>query len=139
MRDLNSRFEDLWEYFGEAENWRLKLAGTDPVTSQVSEAKQEYGAALGRVERSASGLRHKLASMLEGMERQKALEWTADLAARSEPFKQEMDFIRYNIREAELRFQKRTEGIVFTEGENILIRLDWVRRMAKHLRRDLGN
>jgi len=78
--------------------------------------------------------------LLVGFETQKTLDWKPTEGPAVEPFRAEMEFIRSNVREAEHRFLKRfTEGIVYTEGENMLIRLYWVAMMAQQLRRELGS
>jgi len=140
LSEVSKRFDDLWEYFGEAEEQRRKLAVTKQVTGQVSAVKEDYSANLRRVERSAVGLYHKLAPMLPGVQRRKELEWKPAKDVGREPFRAEMEFIRGNIREAEHRFVKRsTEASVSGEGENVLIRLNWVAEMAQQLLRELGS
>jgi len=140
LRDLNSRFDNLWEYFGEAERERRKLATAAPATGQISDVKKEYSAALNQIANSANGLRHKMVPLLAGFETHKTLNWTPIEGPAAEPFRAEMEFIRSNLREAEHRFLERfTKGIEHTEGENMLIRLYWVAKMAQQLRRELGS
>jgi len=139
LREVSGRFDGLWEHFGEAEKQRRKLVAADPSTGPVAQVTEAYRTALKKVERSAVGLRYKLAPMLSGEQQRKDLGPITDSGKSKKSFEAEMDFIRNNIREAEHRFLKRyMEGVVLTEGENLLIRLDWVARMARQVRGELG-
>ena len=139
LRDVSGRFDDLWEHFAEAERQRRKLVSTDSSTDPVVQLTEEYCTALKRVEKSAVGLRYKLTHLLSGEQQRKDLPPIQDSGKNKERFRAEMDFIKDNIREAEYRFQKRyMQGLALTEGENLLIRLDWVARVAHQVRDELG-
>jgi len=139
LREVSARFDGLWEHFGEAEKQRRKLVATDPSSGLAVPITEAYRTALNRVERSAVGLRYKLAHMLSGEQQRGDGHPITDSGKDKERFRAEMDFIKDNIREAEYRFLKRyRQGQAVTEGENLLIRLDWVARMARQVRDELG-
>lgn len=139
LRDVSGRFDGLWEHFAEAEKQRRKLVSTDPLTDPAVQVAEAYRTALNRVEKSAVGLRYKLTQLLKGEQQRKDLPPIPDADKNKERFRAEMDFIKDNIREAEYRFQKRyMQGLALTEGENLLIRLDWVAKVAHQVKSELG-
>ncbi len=138
FREFSNRFDDLWNYFGVAENHRRRLMATDIEAAQVQEIGQALGKALHQIGEAASGLRHRMSPLLPGLEDRKTLEWTPSRKTADELYKEEMEFIRSNIREAENRFLARySKSAAITEGENILIRLYWVEEMARQVRQGL--
>lgn len=139
LREVSGRFNGLWEHFAEAEKQRRKLLSADPSTDSVVQVSEAYRTALSRVEKSAVGLRYRLTDLLRGEQQGKDLPPIPDSDRNKDRFRAEMNFIKDNIREAEYRFLKRyMQGLALTEGENLLIRLDWVARVAHQVRDALG-
>jgi len=138
VKDSEKRFNELWKHFGAAEKQRRMLAQPDLIPEQRSKAQKDYRKHLKRVASSASGLRSTMIPLLRGTENKKDLDWTEPATGGAhQPLKDEMEFIRKYIREAEARFNSRFSQVVYYGGENVLVCLYWVEEMAKQVRKDL--
>jgi hypothetical protein len=138
LKDCRKRFDDLWKHFGTAEQQRRRLAQPCLTPEQLRQVQKDYRKHLKKVASSASGLRSRMIPLLGGLENKKDLGWTGTATGEGrQPFKDEMEFIRKYIREAEVRFDGRQSQVFYVGQENILVCLYWVEQMAKRVRNDL--
>jgi len=140
LKDCKKRFDNLWEHFGAAEKQRRMLAQPNLTPEQCRQVQKDFREHLKKVSSAASGLRNKMIPLMRGFENKKDLDWTeAATGGVRQPFKDEMDFVRRYIREAEARFYGRSSQVVYYGGLNVLICLYWVEEMSKQVRKDLDS